>query len=152
MKRSIINFLRKSFPFLLTVGLWRLSDPFWNPAGILAIIPVFFCSFIKPVKFFGIFSALICLIIDYKFQTVCFWLAMYCLFYAVNGFQKMIDVTHSQKDGLLVFMSFFSFCMLLHTVIHFSWMNLLYCMWIIVWCSLIYIPTVISIKKVCKYD
>lgn len=152
MKRNLIHFLRISFPFLLTVGLWRLSAPFWNPAGILAIIPIFFCSFIKPVKLFHIFSMIMCLIIDYKFGTVCFWLAMYCLFYTINCFQNIIDVTHTQKDGLFTFMSFLGVCILIQTIADFTWLNLLRGIWIVLWVTVVYVPTVISIKKVCKYD
>ena len=72
MTTKLINFLRISFPFLLTVALWRLSGNFWNPAGILAIIPIFFCSFVRPVNWFGLFSVFMCFVIDYKFETVCF--------------------------------------------------------------------------------
>ena len=107
MKEKLIKFLRISFPFLLTVGLWRLSVSFWNPAGILAIIPVFFCSFVRPIAWFPIFSILMCLVIDYNFETVCFWVAMYCLFYAVNSFQNIIDVTRMDMNGLFAFAVFF---------------------------------------------
>jgi hypothetical protein len=93
-----------------------------------------------------------CLIIDYKFGTVCFWLAMYCLFYTINCFQNIIDITHTQKDGLFTFMSFFSICILIQTIADFTWLNLLRGIWIILWTTIIYIPTVISIKKVYKYD
>ena len=54
MKKNIIDFLRVSFPFLLTIGLWRLSVPFWNPGGIMAIIPIFFSgAFGADVSFGG---------------------------------------------------------------------------------------------------
>lgn len=152
MKRKLINFFRKAFPFLLTVGLWRLSTPVWNPAGILAIIPIFFCSFIKPVDFFNVFSMIMCLVIDYKFGTVCFWLAMYCLFYTINNFQNIIDITHTQKDGLFTFICFFSICILIQIFSDFTWLNIIRGIWIVLWTTIIYIPTVISIKKVYNYD
>lgn len=152
MKRKLIYFLRQAFPFLLTVGLWRLSTPFWNPAGILAIIPIFYCSFIKPIDFFVLFSMFICLIIDYKFGTVCFWLAMYCLFYTVNKFQNKIDITHTQQDGLFTFLIFFGFCILIQTVAHFTWLNLVRGLWVIIWGTIVYVPTVKSIKRIYKYD
>ena len=106
MTTKLINFLRISFPFLLTVALWRLSGNFWNPAGILAIIPIFFCSFVRPVNWFGLFSVFMCFVIDYKFETVCFWLAMYCLFYAINSFQNIIDITRIEANGFIAFFVF----------------------------------------------
>ena len=87
MKQNIIDFLRRAFPFFITVGLWRLSATFWNPAGVLAVIPIFFCTFVRPVNWFVIFSILMCVCIDYKFETVCFWLATYCFLYSINAFQ-----------------------------------------------------------------
>lgn len=41
MKKKIINFLCAAFPFIAVLVLWRLAVPFWNPAGILAMIPIF---------------------------------------------------------------------------------------------------------------
>lgn len=152
MKKIMIDFFRSAFPFLLTVGLWRLSVPFWNPAGILAIIPIFFCSFIKPVNFFGIFSMIMCLVIDYKFGTVCFWLAMYCLFYTINNFQNIIDITHARNDGLFVFMLFFGICIFMQVLTDLTWLNLIRGIWIVLWSMIVYFPTVISIKKVYNYD
>ena len=80
MKNNIIKSLRIMFPFLLTIALWRLSTPFWNPGGILALIPIFYCVFVRHMPWFGIFGAIMCFLIDYKFNTTGFWLAIYCLF------------------------------------------------------------------------
>ena len=49
-KYKIIKFLRDAFPFIAVIVLWRLSVAFWNPAGILAIIPIFYCSFVRLVR------------------------------------------------------------------------------------------------------
>lgn len=150
MKKKLINFFRISFPFLLTIGLWRLSVPFWNPAGILAIIPIFFCTFIKPKDWFLIFSILMCVAIDYKFETVCFWIAFYCLFYAINSFQNIIDVSRMDFNGLFAFISFFGLAVFIQVICDFSFMNLLSGIWLVLWAGLTYLPITKLIQKVQK--
>lgn len=148
MKQNVINFLRLGFPFFLTVGLWRLSTTFWNPAGILAIIPVFFCTFVRPVNWFVVFSVLMCVCIDYKFETVCFWVAIYCLFYSINAFQNFIDITRMDNNGLLAFVVFFGLAILTLVLADFTWNNIAQGFWIFVWCTLLYQPITQLIKKV----
>lgn len=148
MNVKIVNFLCRAFPFLITVGLWRLSDSFWNPAGILAIIPIFFCSFIRYVPGFSLFSLIMCFVIDYKFETVCFWVAMYCLFYAINGFQSLIDLTRMDKNGLGAFMIFFGFTVMIQVLTNFTFINLARGMWMFVWTCALYIPTTALIKRI----
>ena len=148
MKTNLIHFLRISFPFLLTVALWRLSGNFWNPAGILAIIPVFFCSFVRPIAWFPIFSILMCLVIDYNFETVCFWVAMYCLFYAVNSFQNIIDVTRMDMNGLFAFAVFFGIGILIQVITNFTFLTLIFGVWIILFACLLYIPITNLIQRV----
>ena len=150
MKESIVAFLRQAYPFLLAVGLWRLSHPFWNPAGILAIIPIFFCSFIKPINWFPLFSVLMCVVIDYKFETICFWLAMYCLFYAVNGFQHIVDLTRMDNDGIAAFAIFFGLGVVIQILTNFTGINILRGIWIFLWAGAIYLPITISIKRIYK--
>lgn len=148
MKEKIIEFLRAAFPFLLTIGLWRLSDPFWNPAGVLAIIPIFVCSFVRPVNWFPIFSILMCLVIDYKFETVCYWIAMYCLFFAINGFQSFIDLTRMDKYTILVFMIFCGVVLLIQLIVNFTFANCVRAVWIFSWCSALYLPITMLIQRV----
>ena len=148
MKYNIIKSLRILFPFLLTVGLWRLSDNFWNPAGILAIIPVFFCSFVTHTAWFPIFSVFMCFVIDYKFETVCFWLAMYCLFYAINSFQNWIDITRMEANGFFAFTVFLGLTILIQTLSNFTFLTLLGGIWIWGLVSALYIPITNLIKRV----
>lgn len=151
MKENIIHFLRVAFPFLLTIGLWRLSGPFWNPAGVLAIVPIFICSFARPTDWFPIFSVIMCVCIDYKFETVCFWMAMYCLFAAINGFQNYVDITRMDNYGLVAFMVFFGLAILIQIFTNFTFWNMLDGVWLFVWACAIYIPTAKIIKRV-QYD
>lgn len=148
MKKNIIDFLRVSFPFLLTIGLWRLSVPFWNPGGIMAIIPIFFCSFVLPMRWFGFFSILMCLCLDYNFETVCFWVAIYCLFYAINGFQSFIDLTRMDKNGLPAFMVLMGVAILFQVLSTLSFMGFLRGIWMFVWICAMYMPITLLIQRI----
>lgn len=149
MKKSIIDFLRATFPFITVIILWRMSVPFWNPAGILAIIPIFYCSFVRPVPWFAPFAAVFCFLIDYRFDTLAYWMAAYCLFYAINGFQSFIDLTRTDKNALNIFMVFFGVATLILTLAGFSVLNMMRAIWLFAWVSTLYIPITALIKRVC---
>ena len=148
MKNNIIKSLRIMFPFLLTIALWRLSTPFWNPGGILALIPIFYCVFVRHMPWFGIFGAIMCFLIDYKFNTTGLWLAIYCLFYAVNGFQTIIDLARMDRDAINAFMVFIGVGIIITIFTGFGFINILRGIWIFIFMSLLYMPTALLIKRV----
>lgn len=148
MKENIIKFLRCATPFLTVIFLWRLSDSFWNPGGILALIPIFFCSFIRPVNWFGIFSILMCLMIDYKMDTLVFWTALYCLFYGINGFQSVIVLKTLDKNAVGPFTIFMGLGIFILMIMNFTWIGFMRCFWVFLWTVLLYIPITEFIKKV----
>ena len=148
MKNNIIKSLRIMFPFLLTIALWRLSTPFWNPGGILALIPIFYCVFVRHMPWFGIFGAIMCFLIDYKFNTTGLWLAIYCLFYAVNGFQTIIDLARMDRDAINAFMVFIGVGIIITIFTGFVFINILRGIWIFIFMSLLYMPTALLIKRV----
>lgn len=150
MNSKIVHFLRAAAPWLAVVILWRLSNSFWNPAGILALVPIFYCSFVKPVSYFTPFAILFCFLIDYKFETLVFWTMLYCLFYAINGFQTFFDLTKIDKNAIHVFLLFFSVGIIVLLLGHFSFINLLETLWIIIWTGLLYLPITQIIKKAHK--
>ncbi len=149
MKKNIINFLRSAFPFIAVIILWRLSIAFWNPAGILAIIPIFYCSFVRPVPWFAPFAVIFCFLIDYRFDSLIYWTVMYCLFYAANGFQSFIDLSRLDKNALQVFMAFFGVSTLILSFMNLNLDNLLRAIWLFAWVSTLYIPITALIKRVC---
>ncbi len=147
---KVVYFLRKIWPFLITLILWRLSASFSNPAGILALTTVFFYSFVKPIDWFPVFSLFICFLIDYRCNLPLFWTILYCLFYAVNGFQNYIDATHTSKDGLYLFMTFIGFGFF---ILMFSGLNLVVIsnnLWLFIWLSVLYIPITALDKRIEK--
>jgi len=148
MKQKIIKYLRFFFPFLVTVALWRLSCPWINSAGVLCIIPIFYCSFIKPVRYFVPFALLMCFLLDYKFGTVFMWTIYYCLCYTIVHLQTVVDLTHTKKSGVYAFMVFVGPVILFMFGQHINLINLLYSVVMFVITCAIYIPTVATIQAV----
>lgn len=148
MKTQIIKYLRLLSPFLITIALWRLSVPWINPAGVLAIIPIFYCSFIRPVPYFVPFAILICFLTDYKFNTVLMWTVFYCAFYAVMNIQTFLDLTHTKKNGVYAFMGFVGAIIFFMIVTHLNFMNLLSGILMFTILTLMYIPIITTIQVV----
>ena len=149
-KYKIIKFLRDAFPFIAVIVLWRLSVAFWNPAGILAIIPIFYCSFVRPIPWFAPFAILFCFLIDYRFDTLVYWTVMYCLFYAINGFQTFLHLTRVDKNALYVFMIFFGVATFVLSITNPTVATLMRAAWLFAWVSTLYVPITALIKRI--YD
>lgn len=148
MKQKVITFLTISFPFLITLVLWRLSCPFINPAGILAIIPIFYCSFIRPVPYFTVYALLFCFLLDYKFGTVLIWTIFYCIYYVVINIQTFIDLSHTNKNGLFAFMTFLAPVILFIMLHHIGWTSIITSILTFSVLCAMYIPTTFLIKAV----
>ncbi|MDR0741522.1 MAG: hypothetical protein LBF28_01990 [Rickettsiales bacterium] len=134
------SFLQTAFPFLAVILLWRLSVPLWNPGGILALVPIFYFSFIHPKDWFVLFAAIFCFLIDYKSDTLLLWTSVYCFFYAVNGFQNFVDLTRQKSDGLLIFMGYFGVSALLLSLVVWNGAGFIRAVWLFLWLSILYIP------------
>lgn len=146
---KIIPVLKTIWPFFITIFLWRMSVYFWNPAGILALIPIFYYTFIKPIKYFAFFGLIFCFLIDYRCDLLLFWTSVYCLFYAVNGFQSYTDMEHSDDNDIYFFMIFIGAGMLVLTFVGFTWKNLLNNLWLFTWLTALYVP-ITALDKVDK--
>ena len=140
MKENIIHFLRAIFPFLTVIFLWRLSIPFWNPAGILALIPIFYCTFIRPVPWFIPFGLLFCFLIDYNLGRLCYWTIIYCLCYAINGFQFIVDLPELEYNAIDFFMAFIGVGILLSEILHINWTVFGRMIWTFAWMVVLYLP------------
>jgi len=149
MDRKVIDFLRAAAPFAATLFLWRLAQGFINPAGLLALVPVFFCTFIRPVPWFAPFGVLMCFLVDYRADTPLFWTTVYCLCYAANGFQNFVDLTRTTRDGLYVFALFFAIPVIIISLPHIvCFTNFFRMVWTILWECAMYVPITMLIKKV----
>lgn len=150
MMQTVIKYLRIIFPFLVTIALWQLSFPWINPAGILAIVPIFYCSFIRPVPYFTAFAILMCFLIDYKFNTLVFWTCLYCAYYAIMNIQTIIDLTHTKKYGIYAFMIFFGIASIVMIFWNFTLLGILGCILMFALTCATYIPLTFLTKAV--YD
>lgn len=148
MIRNFFSFLGKISPFLAVIILWRLQLHFWNPAGILAIIPVFFYSFVRPIPWMPLTSIIFCFLIDYIGDTKLFWTCCYFIAYAINGFQYFIDLQRADKNALIPFMIFFGACMFILMIANLSWTMIGRSLWLFIWVSALYLPITNLMKKV----
>ncbi|MBR6010683.1 MAG: hypothetical protein IKP35_04710 [Alphaproteobacteria bacterium] len=137
---NVAPILKKSLPFLMTIFLWRLSVYFWNPAGILALIPIFYYTFVRHIHGFTFFGLLFCFLIDYRCDLPLLWTILFCLFYAVNGFQNYIDMQNADNNAIKVFMIFIGIGIFLLIFSGLTWMNFINNIWLFVWLSILYTP------------
>ncbi|MBR1380512.1 MAG: hypothetical protein IJ560_02900 [Alphaproteobacteria bacterium] len=151
MNGKIVEVLRVLFPFALTLFLWRMEHPFWNPGGFLAIIPIFYCSFILRIAWFPAFSVIMCFLLDYNFSSHFFWTGLYCLVYAANGFQDLIDITRLERNAIGAFMVFLFAALFIPAIINISWNVVLRTIWCYVFATLVYFPLSEIIRGV-KHD
>ena len=137
---KIVPILKKLMPFLMTLFLWRLSVYFWNPAGILCLIPIFYYTFVRPINWFPLFALIFCFLIDYRCNLPLFWTGLFCLFYAINGFQNYIDFQHTNNNAISAFMAFIGIGIFILMFYSFSWTNLINNLWLFIWLSVLYTP------------
>ena len=137
---KIIPFLKQIWPFLITLVLWRLSIYFWNPAGILALIPIFYYTFVRPINWFALFGLIFCFLIDYRCNLPLLWTCIFCLFYAATGFQNYIDIQHMDNNARLGFTVFSGIGVLILIFSGLTWVNLVNNIWLFIWMNVLYIP------------
>lgn len=137
---AVITSLRKTAPFLITLILWRLSVFFWNPGGILALVPIFYYTFVRHINWFGLFGLIFCFLIDYRCGLPLLWTCIFSLFYAIDGFQNYIDMQHMDKNASYAFMVFSGAGILLLIFSHLTWANLINNLWLFTWINVLYLP------------
>jgi len=130
----------KFWPFLITLILWRLATAFWNPAGVLALIPIFYYTFVRPKNCFGLIGLLFCFLIDYRCNLPLFWTTMFCLFYAINGFQSYLDIQNMGKNAYGVFLVFIGIGFFMLNFSKINWANFINNLWLFCWLGILYIP------------
>lgn len=140
MKSNVIDFFRRATPFLAVIALWRFAYPVWNPAGVLALIPIFYYTFVRPINGFALFGALFCFLVDYNMNLAFFWTAMYCIVYAANGFQNYFDVTIAPMRGIGIFALWFGVACFILAVDGATWGGVLSSIWIFMWTTALYLP------------
>ena len=148
MKNNALNFLRAAFPFLITIALWRLAVRWWNPAGVLALIPIFYATFVRPVPWFAPFALIFCFLLDYSFDTMFIWTVLWCIMYAANGFQTAIDITRMDMRGLMIFIIFMAVGMIATTAGAFHIIPILGAIWTYAWTCALYVPITALMERI----
>ena len=145
------KYIQILFPFLSTLILWRLDSPVFNPCGILALIPIFYYSFVKPKNLYFAFAIIMCILLDQSFGTLLYWTFIYCAAYATHGLQSFFDVSRQKSDAIFVFVGFITLTLTILTI----WSSfqawsvavILKSIWMIPWLSVLYIVFVAIAHK-----
>ncbi|MCL1785847.1 MAG: hypothetical protein FWG39_01695 [Alphaproteobacteria bacterium] len=135
---NIKKFFDAIFPFAVTILLWRIANPFWNPNGIISMVPIFYYSFIRPRPEFMPMAVLGCLLLDYNFDTMLFWTAMFCAVYAANYLQTTTKPILHIRGGLFAFALFAGACLLILAIWAFTWRSLWTAIWMFAVATLCY--------------
>lgn len=104
--KKYLKFLDAAFPFIATLFLWRMAIPVINPNGILAVIPIFYYGIVQNRSGFLPMAILGCFLLDYNFDTMLFWTALFCAFYAGIGLQNFINPATQKFHAISIFMAF----------------------------------------------
>lgn len=148
MIKNLVSWLRNISPFLAVIILWRLQTQYFNPGGILAIIPIFYYSFVRPINWMPLMSIVFCFLIDYNMDTKLFWTCVYCIAYAINGFQYFLDLQHADKNALVSFMIFMGAALFILMITNLSWIMIGRCLWVFIWVVALYLPITRFLKRV----
>ncbi|MCL2749185.1 MAG: hypothetical protein FWE50_03890 [Alphaproteobacteria bacterium] len=149
MNKKTIDIL---LPFIATVFLWRLSFPVLNPSGILALVPIFYYSFIRARGGFLPMALIGCFLIDHNFDTMLFWTMLFCAFYAAAGLQSHINLATQKWRGIFFFMIFIGCGLLLLGIwtifVTWSMMPILQSVGMFITTTVMYIPLTYLLKRV----
>jgi len=104
------------------------------------LIPVFYYTFVRPIPWFALFGFIFCFLIDYRCNLLLLWTFLFCLFYAINGFQKYFDVSRMDNDAIHIFMLYIGIGLLVLTMGGFTFMNLVNNLWLFSWLAILYTP------------
>ncbi len=148
MIKNFVSWLRDVSPFLAVIILWRLQTQYFNPGGILAIIPIFYYSFVRPINWMPLMAIIFCFLIDYNMDTKLFWTCAYCIAYAINGFQYFLDLQHADKNALVSFMIFMGAALFILMITNLSWIMIGRCLWVFIWVVALYLPITRFLKRV----
>lgn len=151
MGKNIVIFLRRAFPFLVTIALMRLAIAWWNPAGMLALIPIFYYTVVHPVPFFAPFAVLMCFALDYNFDVMFVWTSLWCLIYAIIGFQTVLDFRRMDGRAFGAFAIFIGLGVLILAIGAFHVMPVLGALVAFIWTLVLYLPMT-SLMEAISHD
>jgi len=139
--------LGKIFPFAITLLLWNLSGPRFNPFGTLSLIPIFYYMFHDRRPYWFWFGAFMCFLIDFNANTLFLFTAAFLTAYALN---EMFGALENEggagfyPKGFAIFLGLVALFLFFHAV--FESRNffgfILGIIWMCCWLFLLYFPFV----------
>ncbi|MDR2268958.1 MAG: hypothetical protein LBD94_02130 [Rickettsiales bacterium] len=141
------NAIEKIFPFCIAIMLWYLSNPRFNPFGILAIIPVFYYAFCERTKGWLGFGFLICFLIDFNADTLFLFSSLFLITNTLNDLFGILDSENRTKFHIKKFnlflgaMAFFLFIYAIFGAGNF-FSFLAGIIWLCLWLYMLYFPFV----------
>ncbi|MDR1697267.1 MAG: hypothetical protein LBR41_03575 [Rickettsiales bacterium] len=128
------NFIKNSLPYIITIALWRLEFPIFNPGGILALVPIFYYSFIRHKKWFPLFAAAMCFLIDKNIGTVAWFGGVYLAAYAFWGLQNFISLRDNENLSIAGFLAIGVFPLAIWTACNTgAFLYVFYGIWLFAW-------------------
>ena len=144
MKRPHLkNRFLKFFPFIVTIVLWYLSDPLFNPFGALSLAPIYYYMYVRHQDYWFGFGLFMSFMLDFNAGTLFLFGSSFIIINAVNQMYGIVE----NESGLKIrgFNSFLMISMLLFfifSVIQFRdfFGNFLSASWLYLWLAISYFP------------
>lgn len=142
---------RLIFPYLITILLWQLSGPTFNPFGILSLVPVFYYMYVRPMPYWLGFGLFMSFMLDYNAETLFLFSSAFLIINALNEMYGIIENERGLKiRGYNTFLAISMLMFLLASWItrDFMFTNLIAVLWLFAWLSISYFPLTYLFKKV----
>ena len=160
MKTGFIKFLKDmkaALPAALALILLFLPNRWFNPSGLLVLMPVFY-FFIFNRKYMNFFVCLLFLtVLDYNQGSIFLWMFLFILCGVILSFQKIIILKEQKLSAALFFFIFITAGQTIHWAVLSYNSNLglaaaallfLKAMWGAVFTSFLYVPSSFLFAKV----
>ena len=145
--------IRDLFPYYITITLWYLSAPRFNPFGVLALIPIFYYMFYLRAKYWTAFGFLVCFLLDFSAGTKFLFSALFLLANVLNTSMGIFENDNSSRIGVRKFGMFTGIMALLMLVYAIFNTNHFFgfvfgIIWLYLWLFVMYIPLVVLFRRV----
>ena len=139
------NVIRNIFPFFVTIQLWYLSHPVFNPFGVLVLIPIFYYMFCDYRKYWFGFGFFMCFLLDFNAGTSFLFCSVFLMMNALNIFFGVLEnSTGYHIRAFNMFLGVMALFLFIYGIfgirVFFSF--LLGILWLYVWLFMLYIPMV----------
>ena len=139
---------KRFFPFFITIILWYLANPNWNPFGIFMLIPIFYYMIKKIDYWFG-FSLYMFFMLDFNTGTKFLFTGTFLLMKAINDFFGFFGKENGfDLKAFIMFLSAFIFPFGIFIIIntHHIFSAIISVLWLFVWVIVWYLPIVWMFK------